>query len=221
MEEVTRVTYGDMCPDVTPPDGSRAEDWAMRVVRKQRAAYPGGVHGRTERVVRHHRGRSPFPARRHRPDRPHVVRRAVRGAVLPRASHDRRRGAARHGQPGRQVGARPQAPGAGIRRLAAAHPHPGHRRGPHFPGHGAGDGGDGAPSEGLAGKRGVDALLRLPPARGRRHRLALVAVRQVRPALRGHCAGGPAAVARDSRRPLAALRPASSPPAARPAYRAA
>jgi len=33
MEEVLRVTYGDMCPDVTPPAGSRAEDWAIRVVR--------------------------------------------------------------------------------------------------------------------------------------------------------------------------------------------
>ena len=33
MEEVMRVTYGDMCPGVAPPNGSGAGDWAIRVVR--------------------------------------------------------------------------------------------------------------------------------------------------------------------------------------------
>ena len=33
MEEVMRVTYGDMQPGVAPPNGSRPDDWAIRVVR--------------------------------------------------------------------------------------------------------------------------------------------------------------------------------------------
>jgi hypothetical protein len=64
MEEVLRVTYGEIYTDSPLPASCSAEEWAIRVGHNIIPSRARGVHRRQERILCHYGRRPAFPARR-------------------------------------------------------------------------------------------------------------------------------------------------------------